>query len=588
MTLGLLALIATQRAPRLEAQQTPASVGLHELFDEAWDFQLREDPLLATSVGEGAYNDRLPSVSAASQNRRAEYWRGVLGRLAQIDRSALGGEDAISYEMFRRQAGQAVRDVEFRSYELPLTSDWGFHIGFAQLPGSVPLASAADYDNYVERLRAFPALMNEHITNMRSGMARGFTMPRVVLEGYEATIEAQVVDDPIASTFYGPFAAFPSSVPESEHQRLEHDGRVAVAEAVVPSYRTFLRFMLDEYEPAARTTLGARDLPDGAAYYADRILHFTTVDATAHEVHEIGLAEVDRIHGEMLAIVEEVGFDGTFAEFLDFLRTDPQFYAATPEDLLKEASYLAKRMDAKLPSLFKHLPRQPYGVAPVPDAIAPKFTGGRYVGAPRDSTQPGTYWVNTYNLPSRPLYVLPALTLHEAVPGHHLQIALTQELEGLPAFRRNTYLDVFGEGWGLYSEYLGIESGMYTTPYARFGRLTYEMWRACRLVVDTGIHTMGWTRDQTIEYMAQRTALSLHELGTETDRYISWPGQALAYKMGELKIRELRGESEAALGERFDVREFHDVILSSGTVPLTVLEQKVRSYIREHLHDTLP
>ncbi len=581
MTLGVTALITTLHAPGSEAQQTVESRRLHELLDEAWDFQLREDPMLATSVGEHGYNDRLPSVSAESQERRADYWRGVVRRLAEIERSALEGEDGISYDMFRRQAEEAVREVEFRTYEIPLTADWGFHVEFAQLPGRVPLVTTADYENYVARLHAFPTFMNEHITNMRSGMARGFTMPRVVLDGYEMTIEAQVVNDPTASAFYAPFASFPSGVAQSEHIRLRQAGRDAVVEAMVPSYRTFLRFMVDEYMPFARTTLGAAELPDGPDYYAYLIRHFTTLEITAQEIHDIGLAEVDRIRGEMLAIIEEVGYAGSFAEFLDFLRTDPQFYAGTPEELLKEASYLAKRMDGSLPSLFGRLPRQPYGVAPVPDEIAPKFTGGRYIGAPKGGTQPGYYWVNTYNLPSRPLYVLPALTLHEAVPGHHLQIALTQELEDLPEFRRTTYLDVFGEGWGLYSEYLGIEAGMYTTPYTRFGRLTYEMWRACRLVVDTGLHAMGWTRDQAMDYMASRTALSLHEIRTETDRYISWPGQALAYKMGELKIRELRGEAEEALGELFDVREFHDAILSSGTVPLTVMEDKVRGYIRE-------
>ena len=580
-TLGVMALITTLHASGAEAQQSVESRRLHELLDEAWDFQLREDPLLATSVGERGYNDRLPSVSAASQQRRAEYWRGVLRRLAAIDRSALEGEDGISYDMFRRQAQEAVNEVQFRTYEIPLTADWGFHVEFAQLPGRVPLVTTEDHENYIARLRAFPTFMNEHITNMRSGMARGFTMPRVVLDGYEVTIEAQVVEDPTASAFYAPFASFPSTVPESEQHRLRQAGRNAVIEAIVPSYRTFLRFMVNEYMPTARPTLGAADLPDGPAYYAYLIGRFTTLDITAQEIHDIGVAEVDRIRGEMLAILEEVDFAGSFAEFLEFLRTDPRFYAGTAEELLKEASYLAKRMDANLPSLFGRLPRQPYGVAAVPEEIAPKFTGGRYIGAPRDGTQPGYYWVNTYNLSSRPLYVLPALTLHEAVPGHHLQIALTQELEDLPEFRRTTYLDVFGEGWGLYSEYLGIEAGMYTTPYTRFGRLTYEMWRACRLVVDTGLHAMGWTRDQVIDYMASRTALSLHEIRTETDRYISWPGQALAYKMGELKIRELRGEAEVALGELFDVREFHEAILSSGTVPLTVMEDKVRSYIRE-------
>ncbi len=581
MTLAVAVVITALQPSRSAAQEGGEARRLHELLEDAWAFQLREDPLFATAVGEHRFNDRLPSVSAEAQERRAEYWRNVLRRTAEIDRNALTGEDRVSFDMFELQAREAITEFEFRSYEIPLTTDWGFHIGFARLASRVPLVTTRDYESYIARLRAFPTYVAENIENMRAGMARGFTMPRVVLEGYEGTIDAHVVDDPTASPFYAPFAAVPSSVPVSEHARLREAGRTAIVEAAVPGYRTLLRFMVDEYIPSARATLGAADLPDGRDYYAYLVRHFTTLDITAQEIHEIGLREVDRIRAAMTEIIKEVRFSGTFAEFLEFLRTDPQFYATTPEELLKEASYLAKRMDGKLPALFNTLPRQPYGVAPVPDEIAPKFTAGRYVPAPRSGTQPGYYWVNTYALESRPLYVLPALTLHEAVSGHHLQIAFSQELDHLPAFRRNAYLDVFGEGWGLYSEWLGIEAGMYTTPYTRFGRLTYEMWRACRLVVDTGIHAMGWTRDQAMDYLASNTALSLHEVRTETDRYISWPGQALAYKMGELKIRELRREAEEALGERFDVREFHDVILSSGTVPLTVMEDKVRAYVRE-------
>jgi uncharacterized protein (DUF885 family) len=350
-------------------------------------------------------------------------------------------------------------------------------------------------------------------------------------------------------------------------------------DGVVAGYAKLLDFTLDEYVPGARSTLGASELPGGEAYYAQRIRHFTTLDLAPEEIHEIGEREVARIRAEMEQIVREVGFEGGFAAFLDFLRTDPRFYAGTAEELLMRASTIAKRMDAQLPSLFKTLPRLPYGVAPVPDHLAPKYTGGRYVPAPQGGTQPGYYWVNTYALASRPLYVLEALTLHEAVPGHHLQISLANELEDLPSFRRHLYLSAFGEGWGLYSEWLGLEAGFYTDPYSDFGRLTYEMWRACRLVVDTGLHALGWTRDQAMDFLASNTALSLHEVETETDRYISWPAQALAYKLGELEIKELRREAEAALGERFDIREFHDAVLGSGSVPLPVLERIVRRWI---------
>jgi uncharacterized protein (DUF885 family) len=337
--------------------------------------------------------------------------------------------------------------------------------------------------------------------------------------------------------------------------------------------------MTGEYLPKTRTTTAAADLPRGREYYAHRVRYFTTLDVKPEDVHKIGLAEVARIHDEMLEVIRQTGFQGDFPAFLKFLRTDPRFYARTPEELLKQASFIAKRMDGKLPSLFSRLPRLPYGVEPVPAHLAPKYTGGRYVEAPVGGTRAGTYWVNTYALESRPLYVLEALTLHEAVPGHHLQIALQQELQGVPPFRRTAGVGAFVEGWGLYSERLGLEAGFYQDPYSNFGRLTYEMWRACRLVVDTGLHAFGWPRERAMDFLASNTALSLHEVGTETDRYISWPGQALAYKMGELKIRELRRMAETELGPRFDVRAFHDAILASGPVPLPVLEEQIRAYI---------
>jgi uncharacterized protein (DUF885 family) len=356
-------------------------------------------------------------------------------------------------------------------------------------------------------------------------------------------------------------------------------GRAAVVDGAIAGYRELLNFFTNEYLPGARKTLGASELPDGRAYYRLKIREFTTLDLTPEEIHKTGLAEVERIRGEMDAVMKEVGFKGDFAAFLQFLRTDPRFYAKTPEELLSRAAWIAKRIDGKLPSLFRTLPRLPYTVEPVPPDIAPKYTSGRYVSAPEGSTKPGIYWVNTYMLASRPMYNLEALTLHEAVPGHHLQIALSRELTGLPNFRRFSYISSFGEGWGLYSEWLGREAGIYTDPYSNFGRLGYEMWRACRLVVDTGIHSMGWTRQQAIDYMATRTSLPLHEVETEIDRYISWPGQALSYKLGELKIKELRKRAEQSLGTRFDVREFHDVVLGSGAVPLKVLDDNVQRWI---------
>ena len=445
----------------------------------------------------------------------------------------------------------------------------------------MPFRTARDYENYIERLRAFPKYVEQQIDNMRRGLERGMTLARVVLEGYEVTINSHVVGSPEESVFYKPFARFPASVPAVDQERIRDSGKDAIHQAVIPAYQAFLDFMTGEYMLKARTTIGASELPNGTEYYQEQVRRFTTLDVTVEEVHQLGLSEVERIQLEMNQVIAEVGFEGDFAEFLEFLRTDPRFYAKTPEQLLKEAAYIAKRMDARLPSLFKKLPRLPYGVAPVPDHLAPKYTGGRYVSAPAGGTEPGYYWVNTYALRNRPLYVLEALTLHEAVPGHHLQHAIAEELEGLPNFRRYLYLSAFGEGWGLYSERLGLEAGFYTDPYSNFGRLTYEMWRACCLVVDTGLHAKHWTRQQAMDYLASRTALSLHEIRTETDRYISWPAQALSYKMGELTIRRLRGEAEQALGSQFDLREFHDLILSNGALPLPILEDVVHASIQQ-------
>ena len=559
--------------------QKNAATELHTIFDEVWQFQLQENPLFATSVGVHIYGDRLSSVTPEDLLRRRRYWKATLDRLNQIDFESLSNSDQINYRIFKRTVVDRLAGYEFKSYLMPLNADSGFHTGLARLAKRVPLTTVKDYDNYISRLRAIPRYINEHIALMREGIETGMTVAKVVLDGYEVTIETHVVDEPKESVFYEPFETFPVAVPVEHQERLRVEGETAIMEAAVEGYRTFLEFFVGEYVPNARQTIGASELPNGQAYYEQQVKHYTTLDLASAEIHRIGLQEVERIHAEMTDVIANVGFEGSFADFLTFLRTDPQFYAETPEDLLKEASYIAKRMDAMLPSLFGHLPRLPYGVAPVPEHIAPKYTTGRYVGPSEGTTEPGYYWVNTYALESRPLYNLEALTLHEAVPGHHLQNAIARELEDLPNFRRFSYLSAFGEGWGLYCEWLGLEAGFYTDPYSNFGRLTYEMWRACRLVVDTGMHAMGWSRDEAMDFLASNTALPLHEVRTETDRYISWPGQALAYKMGELKIKELRRYSEEILAQDFDVREFHDVVLGNGAVPLDVLDEQVRSWV---------
>jgi uncharacterized protein (DUF885 family) len=560
-------------------QQAVARDALYAIFDEAWAHRLEEDPLFATAAGENQYNDRLPSVTEDDFRRRAEYRRGLLDRLGRLDRSALDTADRINYDIFRRLVQDDLTNIEYRGHLTPILADEGFHIDFARLPAEVPLSTTSDYENYIARLRKFPEYVEQNIGLMREGLKTGFTLPRIVLEGYDVTIRSHIVDDPVKSVFYLPFANFPTTVPQQDRARLEEAGRKAILKGAVAGYRRFLEFMTSEYVPGARTSIGASTLPKGRDYYRFRVRYYTTLDISPEEVHRIGRSEVERIRREMDEIIRQVGFKGDFAAFLTMLRTDPRFYAKSADDLLKTAAYIAKRMDGRLPSLFGKLPRLPYGIEPVPAHLAPKYTAGRYITSPIGSTQPGYYWVNTYALESRPLYALEALTLHEAVPGHHLQYALQAELTGVPKFRRLLQIDAFSEGWGLYAEHLGIEAGFYTDPYSNFGRLTYEMWRACRLVVDTGIHAMGWTRDQAMSFMASNTALSLHEVTTETDRYISWPGQALAYKMGELKIRELRQKAEKALGARFDVRRFHDAVLQNGPVPLPLLEAQIDEFV---------
>ena len=410
---------------------------------------------------------------------------------------------------------------------------------------------------------------------------KGVSQPRVIFKGYESTYDKHIVDAIEDSFFYTPFKDVTSVLTENQSDSVIDAAKKTLANNVIPQFERIKNFFEKEYVPKTRTTLGVSDTPGGSEYYQNRINYYTTSSQySADDIHEIGLNEVARIKQEMEGIIDDLDFKGSFEDFFQFLRTDEQFYAETPEELLKIARDMAKRADAQLPRFFKTLPRKPYGVAPVPDAIAPKYTTGRYIGTAKNSTDPGYYWVNTYDLPSRTLYTMPALTVHEAVPGHHLQGSLNNELgDSIPTFRKNMYLSAYGEGWGLYCEYLADGMGMYTTPYEKFGQLTYEMWRACRLVVDTGIHAKGWSREQVVNYMASNTALSIHEINTETDRYISWPGQALSYKIGELKIRELTKKAEAELAEKFDIRAFHEVILEQGTVTLSILENRMKRYI---------
>lgn len=552
---------------------------LAELIAREWEYRLSEDPLLATWAGDHRWNDRLPALAYADLERRSEVHAELLAEIEAIDSELLSAADRINAQMLARELRHAVENFELGGYQLPLNADSGFHSAFARLAREVPLRTVSDYENYVSRMRQAPVYFEQQISHLRSGLESGFSQPHKTLEGYEATMSIHLVEDATDSVFWPPFEEFPQSVEESEWSRLREAGRSAILEAVVPAYSGLHDFMTEVYIPQTRTSFGASKMPGGRDFYASEVRWFTTLDVTPEEVHQIGLEEVARIRVEMEAIVEEVGFEGSFGDFLEFLRTDARFYVDSPEALLKEASYIVKRMDGKLPSLFGRLPRLPYTVEPVPDHIAPKYTSARYVQAAENSGEPGIYWVNTHNLESRPLYSLEALSFHEAVPGHHLQIALAAELQDLPPFRRFASITAFVEGWALYAERLGIEVGFYTDPYSRFGLLSFEMWRACRLVVDTGVHALGWDRERMIDYMARNTALSAHEVETETDRYITWPGQALGYKMGELEIRKQRAFAEESLGSRFDVRDFHDAVLRNGAVPLGVLGELVREWV---------
>ena len=511
----------------------------------------------------------------------AEYAKEELEKLAGMEIVDLKEVDQISLQLLRFVLQDKIDLYEYGRYLNPILSDAGFHSNLTYLVR--PFTNYLQVKEYLNKLKAMPAFVDQHFEILRTSIKKGRTQPSVMFKGYESTYEDHIVDNFEDSFYYSPFKNLPEVLSTAQKDSLLLAAEKIISKTVVPQFERIKVFFEEEYLPKTRSTIGISEIPNGEAYYQNRIDFYTTSsDYTADDIHKIGLAEVARIRAKMEDIITELDFKGSFDDFLAFLRTDEQFYAKTPRELLMLARDMAKRADEQLPRFFKTLPRKPYGVAPVPDALAPKYTGGRYIETSKNSTDPGYYWVNTYDLPSRTLYTLPSLTVHEAVPGHHLQGALNLELgDSIPQFRKDLYLSAYGEGWGLYTEFLAEEMGMYTTPYEHFGKLTYEMWRACRLVVDTGIHAKGWSREQVVDFMASNTALSLHEINTETDRYISWPGQAISYKIGELKIRELRRKAETSLGPKFDIREFHEIILNQGTVTLAILEQRVNTYIEK-------
>ncbi len=575
-----LTILATAVAAAASANPT-ASEQLSQLSDEVWQQWIEESPLFATQVGESGYDHLLPRTRLVDIMASYERSAGYLARLEEIDRSTLPRPEQIDYDLLRRSLELSLSRVDVGHHLMPFTTYAGFYLSFPGLPDDVPLETCEDYENYIARLAAFATYVDDHLELLRAGIERGLVLPRKVLDGWEGSVEPHIVDDPTESLLWAPLEELPASITPAEAETLRAAARTAITDSVSAGYRTFFEFMRDEYLPATRDSVGASELPGGDALYARAIRQYTTTTLSADEIHQIGLAEVQRIRGEMLEVIASTGFEGDFTEFVEFLRTDPQFYAETPEELMEKVSRVLKRMDGKLPELFRVLPRMPYGIQEIPDYLAPKTTTAYYGRPAGDGTRAGTYWVNTYDLPSRPLYEIEALSLHEAVPGHHLQIALAQELEGLSKLRRFAGVGAFVEGWALYSERLGLEVGFYQDPYSNFGRLSYEMWRALRLVVDTGLHAKGWSRQQAIDTMAANSALTLHNITAEVDRYISWPGQALGYKIGELKIRELRSDAEARLGEAFDLREFHEVVLRDGPVPLSILEDSVELWLAE-------
>lgn len=564
-----------QQTPPPTAASASADARLRALYEAEWAWRRTENAEVE-GVGDGALADHMPQVDPATQQARLAYWQRALDALNAIPVDQLSAEERINAAVFRTVLEEQIGDVRFRAYEMPFNSDSFFWTWIAPRGG---FADADEYRRYIGRLRDLPRYFDEQIANMRAGLARGFSVPRVTLTGRDATIVPFTADGE-ANPLYAPFRSMPANISAEDQARLRAEGLAAMNEAAIPAYRTLLAFIRDDYMRRARTTIGASEMPDGEAYYQAMIRKYSTLDVTPREIHDTGLREVARIRAEMDATMRRANFTGTFPEFLQFLRTDPQFYARTPNELLGYASYVVMRAQGQLRNAFGTLPRYRHGIVPVPDDIAPIYTGGR--GGLQNCM------FNTYNLPQRPLYNLPALALHECTPGHSFQAALALEGPDRPEFRQQTYFSGYGEGWGLYVEWLGTRMGIYQTPYEDFGRLTYEMWRATRLVIDTGIHAYGWDRDRAIAYLRDNTAMSELEIVNEIDRYISWPGQAVAYKLGELTIRRLRGEAEQRLGTRFDQRGFHDTILGLGSVPLPVLEEQVRAWIASQERTAAP
>ncbi len=546
-----------------------ADARLRAIYTAEWKW--RDEQIAGNEDAQKPIRDHLPKVDPASQAMRLHMWQDVLEKLNSIPRAQLSAAEQLNYDVYRPQIETLIASQRYRDFEMPANADTTFWTDLGYTARRL-YRTPQDYRNWISQMIDIPRYFREQTDEMRHGLQRGFTPPRVTLQGRDASITAVTEAEPGASLFYTPFKDMPG-VSEAEQVNLRTQAISAIRESVQPAYRELLKFMRTEYLPGTRTTLAAYDLPDGRNFYRAKIREFTTLDQDPAAIHAFGESEVERLHKQMLAVMKETGFAGDFASFLVFLRTDPQFQAKTPQELLMRAAWIAKRFDGKASQYFGLLPRARFAIRPVPDDLAPFYTAGR--------GGPGLYLVNTYDLPSRPLYNLTALTLHESAPGHAFQMPLALEHKQQPEFRQHTYLSAYGEGWALYCEQLGLEMGMYETPYDRFGMLNYQIWRAARLVVDTGIHAQGWSRERALGYLREYTALPEHEIETEVDRYIAWPAQALSYYLGEDAILKARSRAEQALGGHFNLRAFHDTVLELGSVPIPVLSARIDRFIAD-------
>jgi len=552
------------------------------LLNDAWEWRLVENPVFASRLGDRRNNEQWTDISLEAIERRHQEERVFLRRLRAIDSSALSAADQLNYDLFRRDLEDGIDSHEFKNYLMPMSQRGGVQ-SLESTAETVRLANVEDYEDWLVRMAGVEARIEQTMELQEEGRKTGYMPPKILMERIPDQISSQLVEDPEMSPFYIAFSEMPDAIGETDQERLRENAKTIIDESIVPAYRKFSQYFNDTYLPASRDSIGASSLPNGEAFYEYRTRSYTTTQMTPDEIHRLGLNEVKRIRGEMQLVIDELEFDGDFAEFLHFLRTDRQFYYDTPEELFEGYLAVSKRIDPELVKLFGKLPRMPYGLRPIPDNIAPDTTTAYYNRPAADGSRPGYYYVNLYRPEVRPKYEMEVLSVHEAVPGHHLQIALQMELEDMPDFRKYQGFTAFTEGWGLYSESLGYEMGLYKDPYSRFGALTYDMWRAVRLVVDTGMHYKGWTRQQAIDFFKDNAAKTETDIVNEIDRYISWPGQALAYKIGQLKMLELRRKCEQALGDDFDIRSFHDEMLGGGALPMEILETRMNRWLAEQL-----